>query len=103
MSVAVRMRVSAPIELYDAVHAEVVRRTGGAVDGLLVHVGLPSADGFEVLEVWESRAAYEHYTETLIAPVVAELSAGRTGPPPEMTTEEFEPRGLVIPRSPVVV
>lgn len=103
MSVAIRTRVSAPVELYDAVHAEVVRRTGGAVDGLLVHVGLPTSDGFEVLEVWESRAAYEHYTETLVGPVVAELSAGRTGPDPEMTTEELEPRGLVITRSPVVV
>src|SRR5919202_798934 len=47
-------RVPAPIEAYDASHAEIGRRSQGKADGLLVHVGRATPDGFEVLEVWES-------------------------------------------------
>ena len=43
--------VPAPVEMYDAVHAETVKRAGTTVDGLLVHVGRATTDGFQTLEV----------------------------------------------------
>ena len=42
--------VLAPVEMYDGMHAEMTRRNGPSVDGLLVHVGRATPDGFEVLE-----------------------------------------------------
>jgi hypothetical protein len=42
--------VSAPVEMYDTVHAEILRRVG-FIDGLLVHIGRATTDGFQVLEV----------------------------------------------------
>jgi quinol monooxygenase YgiN len=102
MTIAIRTRVAADAEWYDAVHAQILKRSDGHAEGLLVHVGLATADGFEILEVWESAAACEHYNQTVVAPLVAELSAGHVGEQPEMTTEELEPRGLVLPRAPVV-
>ena len=44
--------VPAPVEMYDEIH----RRIGASVDGLLVHIGRTTADGFQVLEVWGQRS-----------------------------------------------
>src|SRR3954447_24819848 len=38
--------VPAPMEMYDAVHAEVLHRAGTTVEGLLVHIARPTAEGF---------------------------------------------------------
>ena len=51
--------VTAPVEMYDGIHAEMKRRAGTSVDGLFVHVGRATTDGFEVLEVWESQKQYD--------------------------------------------
>jgi hypothetical protein len=45
------MDVPAPIELYDAMHAEIGRRTTGGVEGMLLHVGRETREGFQVIEV----------------------------------------------------
>ena len=55
MTFGIEYDVPAPVEFYDAVHAEVIRRVGGAVGGLLLHVGGPGDGSFQVVEVWESR------------------------------------------------
>ena len=39
--------VPAPVEMYDGMHAEMTRRAGTSIDGLLVHVGLATTDGFQ--------------------------------------------------------
>jgi hypothetical protein len=46
--------VPAPVEMYDKIH----RRVGPSVEGLLVHVGRATTDGFQTVEVWQSK---EHY------------------------------------------
>lgn len=101
MQYAFVMDVPAPVEFYDAVHAEVVRRSGGEVSGLLLHVGRATATGFQVIEVWESRDQWQRYNDELVEPVVTELSGGQL--PPQPPVEEFDVRGLVIPRAPVLV
>ena len=93
--------VPAPVEVYDAVHAEVLRRAGSSVDGLLVHVGRPTDRGFQVLEVWESRDQWQRYNDELIGPVMADVAGGQAPPPGEPAGEEFDVRGLVIPRGDV--
>lgn len=103
MTYAFVMDVEMPVEAYDAVHREVVRRTGSSVDGLLVHIGRATARGFQVTEVWESREQAERYNTEIVGPVIAELAGDRM-PQQEPVTEEFEPRGLVLPgRSPLLV
>ena len=89
-------RVPAPVEMYDAVHAEVGRRGEGKVDGLLVHVGRATDDGFEVLEVWESREHFERYNRNVVGPVMADLAPGPP-PTPGQGYAEFDVRGLVLP------
>lgn len=102
MTYGVVVDVAAPAEMYDALHSEVVRLTEGAVDGLLLHVGRATSDGFQVIEVWTDKEQYDRYNEDVVFPAAARLGEGQSGPPPEMRTEEFEVRGLVLPAAQLV-
>ncbi len=103
MTYAYLIDVPAPVEMYDALHAEILRRSGATVDGLLVHVGRPTATGFQVLEVWQSRAHFDRYNDQLVLPTVADLTAGQPGPAPQQAIEEFLVRGLVLQGGKVVI
>jgi hypothetical protein len=96
------MDVPAPIEMYDALHAEIGRRTVGDPEGLLVHVGRETRGGFQITEVWESKELCDRYNAEVVEPALADLSGGQA-PPGEATIEEFEPRGLVVPAAHVAV
>ncbi|WP_222268578.1 hypothetical protein [Modestobacter marinus] len=95
------MDVPAPIELYDALHAEIGRRSEGRDDGLLLHLGRATDDGFQVLEIWESKEHCDRYDAEVVAPALAELADGQ--PAAQPAKQEFEPRGLVIPGAAVRV
>jgi hypothetical protein len=94
--------VPAPVQLYDALHAEVMRRAPGGAAGLLLHLGRATADGFQVVEVWESKEHCDRFNAEVVGPAMAELSGGRTPQAPP-ALEEFEPRGLVVPSAQVQV
>lgn len=90
--------VPAPAAVYDATHAELLRRTGGRVDGLIVHLCRPTEGGFQVVEVWTDRAAFERAERELVAPMLAEQAAAASGEPfASPRVHEFAVRGLVIP------
>jgi hypothetical protein len=88
--------VPAPVELYDATHAAIGRRSGAKIDGLLVHIGRPTSSGFQVIEIWDSREHFDRYNQEVVGPVMADLAQGQPAPvvPPPV---EFDVRGLVIP------
>ena len=95
--------VPAPVEMYDRMHAELIKRAGTSVDdsGLLVHVGRATADGFERFEVWESKEHYDRATEIAVF-LMRELAGDLPQPSTEQSTEVFEVRGIVIPRGDIV-
>jgi hypothetical protein len=96
------MDVPAPIEFYDALHAEVARRAPGGVEGILLHVGRATRTGFQLVEVWDSKEQFDRFNAAIFGPALTEVSGGRPLPA-EPTLEEFEPRGLVIPSARVAV
>jgi hypothetical protein len=96
------MNVPAPIDFYDALHGEVARRSTAGVDGLLLHVGRATDDGFQVLEVWESKEKCDRFFAEVVGPSVASVSGGQA-PLGEPIIEEFEPRGLIIPSATIAV
>jgi hypothetical protein len=95
--------VAAPVELYDALHAEIVRASAGTVDGLLVHVGRPTASGFQVLEVWESREHFERYDADVVLPAAHRLAGPAEAPGLRQEVSEFDVHGLVLAGGAVVV
>jgi len=96
-------RVPAPVEMYDGMDAEMTRRTGTSLDGLLVHVGRATPGGFEVVELWESKDDYDRANTDIDFPLMRELVADQPAPPIEQTTGVFEVHGLVIPRGEILV
>ena len=95
--------VPAPVEVYDRMHAELIKRAGTSLDGfgLLVHVGRATADGFERFEVWESKDHYDRATQ-MTGSLMRDLAGDLPQPSTEPSAEVFEVRGLVIPRGDIV-
>jgi hypothetical protein len=93
----------APVEMYDGMHAEMLKRVGMAFDGLLVHIGRATADGFQVLEVWESKEHYDRANTDIVFPLLRELTGDQPPPSPELATETFDVHGLVIPNGNIVI
>jgi hypothetical protein len=96
------MDIPAPIEFYDALHAEIGRRSGGAPDGMLLHLGRATDGGFEVIEVWQSKEQCDRFNADVVGPSLAQLTGGGR-PGTEPTVEEFEPRGLIVPSAALAV
>jgi hypothetical protein len=96
------LEVGAPVEMYDALHREVVASTHAEVEGLLLHIGRSTSEGFQVIEVWTDKDQFDRYTREVVWPAAARLAEGQPGPSPQMRTEEFEVRGLVLPAANLV-
>ncbi len=96
------MKVPASTEFYDALHTEVGQRSTGRANGLLLHVGRVTDDGFEVFEIWESKEKCDRFFAAIVWPGVDTVSGAhaRRGEP---VTMEFEPRGLIIPSAAIAV
>lgn len=99
MVYGVTAHVPAPVELYDKIHGALLERTGTDVDGLLLHLGHATPEGFDVVEVWESREHYDRYNRELVGPLVVRLlEADAPSTSFAQQPDELEVRGLVIPR-----
>ena len=96
--------VPAPVEIYDRMHAELIKRAGTSVDelGLLVHVGRATADGFELFQVFESKEHYDRAREISVS-LERELAGDLPQTSTQQSTEVFEVRGIVIPRGDIVI
>jgi quinol monooxygenase YgiN len=94
MTYGVIVRVPAPIEAYDASHAAIVEAVGDReIPGFILHTARAADDGFEVIEVWESKDHYDAFTRDVVGPAMAAAGLGDVGPPPAPT--EFEPRAVM--------
>jgi hypothetical protein len=96
MTWGMRMDVAAPVEMYDAMHQELLRTVGPTIDGLLLHLAWPTPAGFQVIEVWESREPFERYRAEHIDPLMMRALDGKA--PPTTVVEEIDVRGLVLPQ-----
>ena len=60
--------------------------------GLIVHVMTETSDGVHVVDVWESQAEFQQFTEARLMPamqkVLTERGVSMDGPLPEPTVEE---------------
>ena len=95
--------VPAPVETYDRMHAELIKRAGPSVHGLLVHIGRATTDGFQIVQVWESKEHYDRANTDIVFPLMRELAGDQPPPSIEQATEAFDVRGLVIPGGNILI
>jgi hypothetical protein len=57
-----------------------ISRLGGAPEGLMVHLGYPSGQGFLIVDVWRSEDAFRSFRRDVIEPAIAAagLAAGES-------------------------
>lgn len=96
MAIGVTTTLAMSIEQFDALHAAMLRHPMPPEVGLLSHVSRATAAGVEVIEVWDSQEAFERFMRE-IAPAVLNEVLGDGGFAPEIRTEFWQVRGLVIP------
>ena len=89
--------------MYDTVHAEMLKRIGTTVDGLLVHIGRATTDGFQTVEVWESKEHYDRANTDIVFPLMRELAGDQPPPSTAPPPETFEVRGLKIPSGNIMI
>jgi hypothetical protein len=91
------------VEMYDGMHAEMLSRVGMSFEGLLVHIGRATTDGFQTLEVWESKDHYDRANTDIVFPLMRELAGDQPPPSTEPATETFDVHGLVIPSGNIMI
>ena len=90
---SIRYEIPLPIEAYDALHAAVTAETDQSGEGLLVHIGRAIPQGFEIIEVWESKEHFATFMENTLPRALANLpAAGGPFPAPN----EFDLRGFLV-------
>jgi hypothetical protein len=72
---------SADQDAHDRLQAAVeagIARLGGPPDGLMVHLGYPSGDGFVIVDAWRSEDTFRRWQSEIMEPALAEagLDAG---------------------------
>lgn len=95
MTYGVIYNVSHPIELYDRVATEVDTRWGGggSPEGLIVHIARPTRSGFQIVEVWRSRADADRFMQ-VVGPIIVRDAEGQPRGRDRQNAEEFEVRRL---------
>jgi heme-degrading monooxygenase HmoA len=73
-------------EVYEAVTERMfgTKRPTEIVDGNIVHTAGEGPNGFRVVDVWESRDAFETFFTGRVLPAMQELGLQMEGPQPEI-------------------
>jgi hypothetical protein len=92
------VRVAAPIQVYEATHAEVMKTADGPLDvaGFILHTARATDDGFEIVEVWESKEQADAFNRDVVWPAMQRSGAPADGPEPEVI--EFQPDSVLTGR-----
>jgi hypothetical protein len=67
-------------ERYDRLNAE-INFPAEPPDGLISHVAAPTAEGFRVVDVWESVDALDRFVEERLGPAMGRVSGGAVAAP----------------------
>jgi hypothetical protein len=96
MAHGVVANVPAPIELYEAVNAQITAQIGeDTPSGLLMHFARKTPDGFQVIELWESKAQADEFEDSVLAPIIERVTEGQA-PPREEVSEHFDVHNFFV-------
>jgi hypothetical protein len=78
-------------EQYEASIAAVHPSGGGLPDGQIYHAGGPSADGWTIIAVHESKESWENFRDGILMPRMQQgIAGGFQSPPTESTFDVYK-------------
>jgi hypothetical protein len=84
MAIIVRTVIgSADQDTHDRLQAAVeagIAKLGGPPDGLLVHIGHPSGDGFVIVDAWRSEDTFRRWHSEVMEPALAATGVNASEP-----------------------
>src|SRR5215210_7515258 len=81
MTFGLMVTMPLPIETYEEIHAEVgATQAGRPVPGLLAHFARSTSDGYQLIEVWESKEQCDRLLEQVTNPIAERFAAGPPSP-----------------------
>jgi hypothetical protein len=84
MAVGIRLKFAGgKQEQYEAVHGH-MNVDQNPPEGMIFHCGGPIDDGWGVIDVWESREAFDRFTQSRLMPAVGELGDRAFANPPDI-------------------
>ena len=93
MAVGIRLKMAGGTqEQYDAVDA-IINAEGDPPAGLILHSAGPVDGGWGVIDFWESRQAFDAFTEGRLMPALGELGDNAFPGPPDI--KEFPVHKIV--------
>ncbi|MFM6849016.1 MAG: hypothetical protein ACKOVB_07905 [Terrabacter sp.] len=89
----------APIDVYLTMHRAIMEVVSedGEVEGLLLHYAYPTQEGFDLVEVWESKDQLEAFNRDVLPKAMARAGVPADGPMPQPV--EFTPAVVLTPRA----
>jgi hypothetical protein len=88
-------------EIYDQVSEKMFGHTDmrpeEAPEGLILHSAGRGDRGWYVYDIWESREAFERFSDEKLMPAIKEVM-GDVQPPPEAAPQFYDVQVVVIPR-----
>ena len=78
---------------YDELNGQV----GPDPDGLIVHIAAKGAGGMRIIDVWESKEAFERFQTEMIMPAMEGQGMGAEGPDEPPPMEELEIHNVRTP------
>ena len=88
-------------EQYEQVNAKIFGHTpptpDEAPEGLIVHSAGPAEGGWYIYDIWESREAFQRFTDERVQPAVVEVM-GDQPPPPGSEPQFYEIESLTVAR-----
>jgi hypothetical protein len=85
MAVAVIVGIPS-IEAYEAVNEKMfgTKRPTEEIEGNILHTIGEGPNGIRIIDVWESREAFETFLNDRVTPAMEEAGLAMEGPPPEI-------------------
>jgi hypothetical protein len=84
MAIVVRTFIRpADQDAHDRLQAAVeagISRLGGPPDGLMIHLGHPSGDGFAIVDAWRSEDTFRRWQSEVMEPALAETGLAASEP-----------------------
>jgi hypothetical protein len=76
MAIVMTAEIPASADMYDALNKEMGMSEGNLPKGMIAHYAAPTDNGMLIFDIWESKADFEEFAATMLAPAMEKVTGG---------------------------